>query len=170
MNLYFIQALYYFCHLNSSTLFFLSFKFQLFTNKSHMKYRVQKIEQNYNQIRHGIKANKTHNCKLQLYRKDNWFLLHVFTQGRCFNWNCSWGNVRYWSQTVILYCRLNSEFFACYKSMGHFDNYRYASNSLSIIFTFSLVNCDTYICNWTFVVLLYNYRVRETSYIVLNLL
>ena len=29
-----------------------------FTNKSHMKYRVQKIEQNYNQIWHGIKANK----------------------------------------------------------------------------------------------------------------
>ena len=28
------------------------------TNKSHMKYRVHKIEQNYNQIWHGIKANK----------------------------------------------------------------------------------------------------------------
>ena len=27
------------------------------TNKSHMKYRVHKIEQNYNQIVHGIKAN-----------------------------------------------------------------------------------------------------------------
>ena len=57
------------------------------------------------------------------------------------------GMIRYWSQTVILYCRLNSEFFACYKSMLHFDNYRYASNSLSIIFTFSLVNCGTNICN-----------------------
>ena len=28
------------------------------TNKSHMKYRVYKIEQNYNQIWQGIKANK----------------------------------------------------------------------------------------------------------------
>ena len=37
------------------------------TIKSHMKYRVQKIEHNYNQIMHGIKANKTHSCKLQLY-------------------------------------------------------------------------------------------------------
>ena len=36
------------------------------TNKSHMKLRVQKIEHNYNQIWHGIKANKTHSCKLQL--------------------------------------------------------------------------------------------------------
>ena len=27
------------------------------TNKSHLKYRVHKIEQNYNQIWHGIKAN-----------------------------------------------------------------------------------------------------------------
>ena len=32
-----------------------------------MKYRVQKIEQNNNQIWHGIKANKTYSCKLQLY-------------------------------------------------------------------------------------------------------
>ena len=32
-----------------------------------MKYKVQKIEQNYNQIWHGIKANKTHSCKLQFY-------------------------------------------------------------------------------------------------------
>ena len=40
------------------------------TNKSHMKYRVQKIEHNYNQIWHGIKANKTHSCKLQLYIKN----------------------------------------------------------------------------------------------------
>ena len=40
-------------------------------NKSHMKYRVQKIEHNYNQIWHGIKANKTHSCKLQLYIKKN---------------------------------------------------------------------------------------------------
>ena len=40
------------------------------TMKFHIKYRVQKIEQNYNQIWHEIKANKTHNCKLQLYRVD----------------------------------------------------------------------------------------------------
>ena len=32
-----------------------------------MKYRVQNIEHNYNQILHEIKANKTHSCKLQLY-------------------------------------------------------------------------------------------------------
>ena len=80
------------------------------------------------------------------------------------------GMIRYWSQTIVLYCRLNFEFFACYKSMWHFDNYRYVSNPLSITFTFSLVKYGPYIFNWTFVVLLYNYRVRETSYIVLNLL
>ena len=28
------------------------------TNKTHMKYRIKKIEQNYNQIWYGIKANK----------------------------------------------------------------------------------------------------------------
>ena len=39
-----------------------------FTNKTHMKYRVQNIEHNYNQIWHGIKANRTHSCKLQLYK------------------------------------------------------------------------------------------------------
>ena len=33
-----------------------------------MKYRVQKIEQNYNQICHEIKANKARSCKLQLYK------------------------------------------------------------------------------------------------------
>ena len=37
------------------------------TNKIHMKYRVHKIEQNYNQIWHKIKANKQHLCKSQLY-------------------------------------------------------------------------------------------------------
>ena len=37
-----------------------------------MKYRVQKIEQNYNQIWHRIKANKTHSCKLQLYNLPLW--------------------------------------------------------------------------------------------------
>ena len=39
-------------------------------NKSHNKYRVYKIEINYNQIWHGIKANKKHSCKLQLYSTD----------------------------------------------------------------------------------------------------
>ena len=49
----------------------LSFTHTTLTNKSHMKYKVQKIEHNYNQIWHGIKANKTHSCKLQLYRPDH---------------------------------------------------------------------------------------------------
>ena len=47
----------------------LSLSHTTLTNKSHDKYRVQKIEHNYNQIWHGIKANKTHSCKLQLYKK-----------------------------------------------------------------------------------------------------
>ena len=38
------------------------------TNKSHNKYRVQKIEYNYNQIWHGIKANRIHICKTPLYK------------------------------------------------------------------------------------------------------
>ena len=37
-----------------------------------MKYKVQKIEHNYNQILHRIKANKTHSCKLQLYNLPFW--------------------------------------------------------------------------------------------------
>ena len=54
-----------------------------FTNKSHMKYRVQSIEHNYNQIWHGIKANKTHSCKLQLYTSyvyetHSWNRVHDF--------------------------------------------------------------------------------------------
>ena len=47
----------------------LSLSHTTLTNKSHMKYRVHSIEHNYNQIWHGIKANKTHSCKLQLYKK-----------------------------------------------------------------------------------------------------
>ena len=35
-----------------------------------MKYRVHKIEHNYNQIWHGIKAKKKHSCKLQLYNTE----------------------------------------------------------------------------------------------------
>ena len=42
------------------------------TIKSHNKYRVQKIEYNYNQIWHGIKANKQHICKSQLYSLPFW--------------------------------------------------------------------------------------------------
>ena len=36
----------------------LSLSHTTLTNKTHMKYRVHKIEHNYNQIWHGIKANK----------------------------------------------------------------------------------------------------------------
>ena len=36
----------------------LSLSHTTLTNKTHIKYRVQKIEYNYNQIWHGIKANK----------------------------------------------------------------------------------------------------------------
>ena len=42
------------------------------TIKSHNKYRVQKIEYNYNQIWHGIKANKQHFCISQLYNLPLW--------------------------------------------------------------------------------------------------
>ena len=42
------------------------------TIKSHNKYRVQKIEYNYNQIWHRIKANKIHICKSQLYNLPIW--------------------------------------------------------------------------------------------------
>ena len=42
------------------------------TNKSHMKYKVHKIEHNYNKIWHKIKANKMHSCKLQLYNLSLW--------------------------------------------------------------------------------------------------
>ena len=42
------------------------------TIKSHNKYKVQKIEYNYNQIWHGIKANKQHLCKSQLYNLPIW--------------------------------------------------------------------------------------------------
>ena len=52
---------------NALSLHTLSFTHTTLTNKSYMKYRVQKIEHNYNQIWHGIKANKTHICKLWLY-------------------------------------------------------------------------------------------------------
>ena len=57
---------------NALSLHTLSFSHTTLTNKSHMKYRVQKIEHNYNQIWHGIKANKTHSCKLQLYNLPLW--------------------------------------------------------------------------------------------------
>ena len=40
------------------SLHILSLSHTTLTNKAHMKYRVHKIEQNYNQIWHGIKANK----------------------------------------------------------------------------------------------------------------
>ena len=50
----------------------LSLSHTTLTNKSHMKYRVQKIKQNCNQIWHGIKANRTHSCKLQFYNLSVW--------------------------------------------------------------------------------------------------
>ena len=43
---------------NALSLHTLSLSHTTLTNKSHMKYRVQKIEHNYNQIWHGIKSNK----------------------------------------------------------------------------------------------------------------
>ena len=49
------------------SLHILSLSHTTLTNKSHNKYRIQKIEHNYNQIWYGIKANKTYCCKLQLY-------------------------------------------------------------------------------------------------------
>ena len=49
------------------SLHILSFSHTTLTIKSHIKYKVQKIKHNYNQIWHGIKANKTYSCKLQLY-------------------------------------------------------------------------------------------------------
>ena len=49
------------------SLHILSLSHTTLTIKSHIKYRVQKIEHNYNQIWHRIKANKTYSCKLQLY-------------------------------------------------------------------------------------------------------
>ena len=52
---------------SSLSLHTLSLYYTTFTIKSHNKYRVQKIEYNYNQIWHGIKANKQHFCKSQLY-------------------------------------------------------------------------------------------------------
>ena len=52
---------------NGLSLHTLSLYHTTFTIKSHNKYRVQKIEYNYNQIWHRIKANKQHLCKSQLY-------------------------------------------------------------------------------------------------------
>ena len=50
----------------------LSLSLSTLTNKSHMKYKVHKIEHNYNKIWHKIKANKMHSCKLQLYNLPFW--------------------------------------------------------------------------------------------------
>ena len=57
---------------NSLSLHILSFYHTTLTIKSHNKYRVQKIEYNYNQIWYGIKANKIHICKSQLYNLPLW--------------------------------------------------------------------------------------------------
>ena len=53
--------------LESSHTLSLSLYHTTLTIKLHNKYRVQKIEYNYNQIWHGIKANRIHICKSQLY-------------------------------------------------------------------------------------------------------
>ena len=50
----------------------LSLSHTTLTIKSHNKYRVEKIESNYSQIWHRIKANKTYSCKLQLYNPPLW--------------------------------------------------------------------------------------------------
>ena len=64
---------------NSLSLHTLSLYHTTLTIKSHNKYRVQKIEYNYNQIWHGIKANKQHLCKSQLYTcLDIILCLHLF--------------------------------------------------------------------------------------------
>ena len=52
---------------NSLSFHTLSFYHTTLTIKSYNKYRVQKIEYNYNQIWYRIKANKQHLCKSQLY-------------------------------------------------------------------------------------------------------
>ena len=57
---------------NLPRVFTLSLSHTTLTIKSHIKYRVQKIEQNYNQICHRIRANKTHSCKLQVYNLLLW--------------------------------------------------------------------------------------------------
>ena len=54
--------------LNLHTLFF---SYTTLTNKTHIKYRVHKIEHNYNQIWHRIKVNKIHRCKLRLYKYNS---------------------------------------------------------------------------------------------------
>ena len=53
------------------SLHILSLSYTTLTIKSHIKYRVHKIEYNYNQIWYKIKANKTYSCKLQLYTLSN---------------------------------------------------------------------------------------------------
>ena len=53
---------------NCQSLHTLSLYHTTLTIKSHNKYRVQKIEYNYNQIWYEIKANRIHICKSQLYK------------------------------------------------------------------------------------------------------
>ena len=63
-KLFSLQFAWVFTHSLSLSL---SLSLTTLTIKSHNKYRVQKIEHNYNQIWHEIKANKTYSCKLQIY-------------------------------------------------------------------------------------------------------
>ena len=62
---------------SSLSLHTLSFYHTTLTIKSHNKYRVQKIKYNYNQIWNGIKANKQHLCKSQLYKSHNVHLIDI---------------------------------------------------------------------------------------------
>ena len=59
------------------------------TIKSHNKYKIQKIEHNYNQIWHEIKANKTYSCELPLYRGDCHYitsLIVYYGKGSIVSW------------------------------------------------------------------------------------
>ena len=64
----------------------LSLSHTTLTNKAHTKYRVKKIEHNYNQIWHKIKANKTHSCKLQLYNLSWHCVLRLISLVNSYFW------------------------------------------------------------------------------------
>ena len=76
------------------------------TNKTHMKYRVHKIEHNYNQIWHDIKANKIHSCKLQLYNTHNKQRLtllninNIISNVMCYTMLCMLEWMRKWKHKI----------------------------------------------------------------------
>ena len=94
---------------NSLSLHTLSLYHTTFTIKFHNKYRVQKIEYNYNQIWHEIKANKQHLYKSQLY---------ILQHARC----------RY-IYTSIFY--VDSRYTYCSHSEACFGDTTYSSSSAS---------------------------------------